>query len=311
MKFLVVGVGALGSVYLAFLSRAGHRAVGLLKKGRVLQNISVEGIWGTFEQRVKVIDDLSLLDFEPDLVILTVKSYDTEQALKTIEPLQKGKSLLLVAQNGYGNYEKAVELFGEGRVILARVIFGAQLLGWGHVKVTVCGDDVVIGDPIHKVDETLLQELAKTFQRAGIPTRYDREVYRHLWDKILYNCALNPLGALFQKRYGELVENPYTKELMDYVIEEAFEVIKAHSIPTFWDAPHLYKEHFYRRLVPPTAEHHPSMLEDLRRGKTEIDALNGALVELGRQKGLALPTNWTIVKLIKAQERFNLGLVHL
>ncbi|MEN3028477.1 MAG: 2-dehydropantoate 2-reductase [Aquificaceae bacterium] len=204
-----------------------------------------------------------------------------------------------------------MELFGEGKVILARVIFGAQLLQWGHVKVTVCGDDVVIGDPLRRLDEALLQELANTFQKAGIPTRYDEEVYKHLWDKILYNCALNPLGALFRKKYGELAENPYTKELMDHIIEEAFEVIKAHSIPTFWDTPQLYKEHFYRRLIPPTAEHYPSMLEDLRRGKTEIDALNGALVELGKQKGLILPTNQTIVKLIKAQERFNLGSVYL
>lgn len=311
MKFLIVGVGALGSVYLAFLNKAGHIAVGLVKKGKSLQNINVEGIWGTFEQGVKAIYDLSSLDFEPDLIILTVKSYDTEQALKTIEPLRKGKSLLMVAQNGYGNYEKGVELFGEGRVILARVIFGAQLLQWGHVKVTVCGDDVVIGDPLRRLDEALLQELANTFQKAGIPTRYDEEVYKHLWDKILYNCALNPLGALFRKKYGELAENPYTKELMDHIIEEAFEVIKAHSIPTFWDTPQLYKEHFYRRLIPPTAEHYPSMLEDLRRGKTEIDALNGALVELGKQKGLILPTNQTIVKLIKAQERFNLGSVYL
>ncbi|MEN3028476.1 MAG: 2-dehydropantoate 2-reductase [Aquificaceae bacterium] len=107
MKFLIVGVGALGSVYLAFLNKAGHIAVGLVKKGKSLQNINVEGIWGTFEQGVKAIYDLSSLDFEPDLIILTVKSYDTEQALKTIEPLRKGKSLLMVAQNGYGNtYEK-------------------------------------------------------------------------------------------------------------------------------------------------------------------------------------------------------------
>ncbi|MFN7064925.1 MAG: ketopantoate reductase family protein [Aquificaceae bacterium] len=127
MKFLVVGVGALGSVYLSFLSRAGYKAVGLLKKGKRLERIRVEGIWGSFEQEVKAIDSLDLLDFEPDLVILTVKAYDTERTLKDIERLSKGRSLLMVAQNGYGNFEKAVGYFGGGRVILARVIFGATL----------------------------------------------------------------------------------------------------------------------------------------------------------------------------------------
>ena len=235
-----------------------------------------------------------------------VKSYDTERALKDIEPLSKEKSLLMVAQNGYGNYEKAIRLFGKGKVILSRVIFGAKLLEWGHVRITVCGDDVVIGDPSGIMEEGFLKDLAKLFSKAGIPTRYERDVYKYLWDKILYNCALNPLGALFERSYGELAKNPYTKELMDRMIEEAFEALRANSIETFWKGPEDYKRHFYERLIPPTADHYPSMLEDVKRGKTEIDALNGALVELAKEKGLKVPTNEMIVKLIRAKERFNL-----
>ncbi len=305
MKFLVVGVGALGSTYLAFLSRAGYKAVGLLKKGKKLQSIKVEGIWGEFTQEIKAIDKLDALDFEPDITLLTVKSYDTTQALKDIERLKDTKSLLMVAQNGYGNYERAIEVFGKGRVILARVIFGAELLEWGRVRITVCGDDVVIGDPEGIIEESFLKDLAETFSSAGIPTRYEGEVYKYLWDKILYNCALNPLGAIFETTYGRLASNVYTKELMDKILEEAFEVIKANTIPTFWQNVEEYKRHFYQRLIPPTAEHYPSMLGDVKRGKTEIDALNGALLELGRSKGITLPVNEVVVKLIKAKELFN------
>ncbi len=305
MKFLVVGVGALGSTYLAFLSRAGYKAVGLLKKGKKLQSIKVEGIWGEFTQEIKAIDKLDALDFEPDITLLTVKSYDTTQALKDIEMLKDTKSLLMVAQNGYGNYERAIEVFGKGRVILARVIFGAELLEWGRVRITVCGDDVVIGDPEGIIEESFLKDLAETFSSAGIPTRYEGEVYKYLWDKILYNCALNPLGAIFETTYGRLASNVYTKELMDNILEEAFEVIKANTIPTFWQNVEEYKRHFYQRLIPPTAEHYPSMLGDVKRGKTEIDALNGALLELGRSKGITLPVNEVVVKLIKAKELFN------
>ncbi len=305
MKFLVVGVGALGSTYLAFLSRAGYKAVGLLKKGKKLQSIKVEGIWGEFTQEIKAIDKLDALDFEPDITLLTVKSYHTTQALKDIEMLKDTKSLLMVAQNGYGNYERAIEVFGKGRVILARVIFGAELLEWGRVRITVCGDDVVIGDPEGIIEESFLKDLAETFSSAGIPTRYEGEVYKYLWDKILYNCALNPLGAIFETTYGRLASNVYTKELMDKILEEAFEVIKANTIPTFWQNVEEYKRHFYQRLIPPTAEHYPSMLGDVKRGKTEIDALNGALLELGRSKGITLPVNEVVVKLIKAKELFN------
>lgn len=270
MKFLVVGVGALGSVYLAFLSKAGHTAVGLLKKGRRLESVRIEGIWGEFEQEVRTIDSLESLDFEPDLTILTVKSYDTEEALRNIETLREGKSFLMVAQNGYGNYEKAVNVFGRGRVILARVIFGAELLEWWKVRITVCGDDVVIGDPEGLIEEEFLRSVAKTFNGASIPTRYEREVYKFLWDKILYNCALNPLGALFEKTYGELASNIHTRKLMDRILEEAFEVIKANSIPTFWHSVEEYRKHFYERLVPPTADHYPSMLRDIKKEEQRL-----------------------------------------
>ncbi len=304
MKFLIVGVGALGSVYLSFLTRAGYQAVGLVKRGKALDFIRVEGIWGSFQQRVKTVDSLDSLDIKPDLIILTVKAYDTERALEDIKEL-KDKALLMVAQNGYGNYEKAVRYFGEGRVILSRVIFGAKLLDWGHVKITVCGDDVVLGDPSGKMEEDFLKDLAKSFSKAGIPTRYERDVYKYLWDKILYNCALNPLGALFEKTYGELANNPYTKQIMDSVIEEVFDVIRASQIPTFWKDAEEYKRHFYENLIPPTAQHYPSMLEDIKKGKTEIDALNGALVELGEKTGIKAYTNQLIVKLIKAKEKFS------
>ena len=74
-----------------------------------------------------------------------------------------------------------------GGGILSRVIFGAKLLEWGHVRITVCGDDVVIGDPSGIMEEGFLKGLAKLFSKAGIPTRYESDVYKYLWDMILYN----------------------------------------------------------------------------------------------------------------------------
>ena len=302
MRVLVVGVGAIGSVYLAFLTRAGHAAAGLVKKGRRVEKIRVEGIWGDFETPVRTVEDLLELDFEPELVILSVKSYDTERALEILEGLNWEGAYLLVAQNGYGNYEKAVSVLGEGKVILARVIFGSEVLEPGHIRITVCADDVVIGDPSGRIKESLLQDLASTFTEAGIPTRFEREVYKYLWDKIIYNSALNPLGALLETNYGSLAENPYTRELMDRIIEEIFDVLKAAKIETFWKSTEDYRKVFYERLIPPTAAHYPSMLRDVKKGRTEIDSLNGAVCELGRKFGVPTPTNEFITKMVKAKE---------
>ncbi len=304
-RFLVVGVGAIGGAYLAFLSRKGINVAGLVKKGRKIERIKVEGIWGNFETNVKTYDVPEEVPFIPDIIIISVKSYDTEKALKQIKNLVGENTYIMIAQNGYGNYEKAVELFGEGKVILSRIIFGSKVLDKGRIKITVSADDVVIGDPCGKIDENFLKDLAEFFTEVGIPTRYEREVYKYLWDKIIYNSALNPLGALFEVNYGKLAENPYTKEIMDRIIDEIFEVLKVGDIETFWESSEEYKKVFYEKLIPPTAEHYPSMLEDIKRGKTEIDSLNGAIVKLGKKLGISTPINEFITKLIKAKELFN------
>ncbi|EDP75786.1 2-dehydropantoate 2-reductase [Hydrogenivirga sp. 128-5-R1-1] len=307
MRFLVVGVGAIGSSYFAFLTRAGHEAVGLVKRGRKLKNLSVRGIWGEFEVPVKTVESPSELGLTPEVVILSVKSYDTRRALENIREAVGRNTLIMIAQNGYGNYETAVELYGEGKVILARVIFGSEVLEPGSIRITVSADDVVIGDPAGIVKEDYLKDLAHTFTEAGIPTRYEREVYKFLWDKIIYNCALNPLGALLEVNYGTLAENPHTRELMDRIVEEVFEVTRSAGIETFWKTAEEYLKVFYERLIPPTSAHYPSMLADVKKGKTEIDALNGAICRLGSKYGVATPTNRVITELVKAKELLNQG----
>ena len=305
MKVLVVGVGAIGSAYLAFLSRTGHDAFGLTKRGRKIESMRVEGIWGEFEVPVKTVEGPKELPFTPELIIVSVKSYDTEEALRSVKGIVGEDTLLMIAQNGYGNYEKAVGLYGEGKVILARVIFGSELISPGHIRITVSADDVVIGDPSGKLSEEKLKKLARSFTDAGIPTRYEREVYKYLWDKIIYNCALNPLGALLEVNYGTLAKNPHTRNLMDRIIDEVFEVTRCAGIETFWEKAENYRKVFYEELIPPTSAHYPSMLRDIKRGKTEIDSLNGAIAELGRRCGADTPVNNVITELVKAKELIN------
>ncbi len=302
MRILIVGVGAIGSTFLAFLSRAGYKVQGLLRENSArIESIEVEGIWGSFSVEVDTTPDLEEVT-SPDLIILSVKSYDTESALKRIEPLVSDTSYILIAQNGYGNYERAVEIYGEDRVLLSRIIFGARRESRSRVRITVSADDVIVGNPSPAVPDSVAQQVANILKTSGIPARYEREVYKFLWDKILYNCALNPLGALLEVNYGYLASNPHTRAIMDRVIEEIFEVSSSKGIQSFWKSAREYINHFYDRLIPPTEAHFPSMLEDIKKGKTEIDSLNGAILKLGREAGIATPTNEMITMLVKAKE---------
>ncbi len=303
MKFLIVGVGAIGGAFLAFLSRAGYRCAGLVKPWRELDSIRVEGIWGEFRQKVNTVTRADQLDFEPDLIILSVKSYDTEEALGSVAELVKGGTRILIAQNGYGNYERACSMFGKDRVILSRIIFGSEVVERGRIRITVCADDVILGDPSGAVDEGFIRGIADAMNTAGIPARYDPRVYEYLWAKITYNCALNPLGAILEVNYGWLADHIPTRKIMDAIIEEVFSVLKAHRIKTLWDDPEEFRKVFYEKMIPPTREHYPSMLTDIKKGKTEIDSLNGAVGRLGEEKGVNTPVNITITELVRAKER--------
>ena len=306
---LITGLGALGTVFATMLKKAGH-TVHALTREKYLSALAdrrtqVTGIWGGHEATLdgihSSIDPLRGISF--DLIILTVKSYDTATAIEQVRPLVGKDTLVMVAQNGYGNYETVSGAVGKDHTLLARVIFGVKLLAPGRAEVTVIADDVRIGQPHNAVDPDRIKAIASSINAAGIPTAYAGNVAAILWDKILYNAALNPLGAVLECTYGQLAENAGTRQVMDRIIDEIFEVANAHGMPLNWKSPEEYRKHFYTKLVPPTAKHFPSMFYDVKAGKRlEIDALNGAVVRLAREKGITVPVNETITQLIKTKE---------
>lgn len=306
---LITGLGALGTVFATMLNKAGH-TVHALTRDKYLSVLAdrrtrVSGIWGEHEAVLdgihSSIDPIKKLSF--DLIILTVKSYDTASAIEQVRPLVGKQTLVIVAQNGYGNYETVTAIVGKEHALLARVIFGVKLPAPGRAEVTVIADDVRIGHPHNAVDPDRIKAVASAINAAGIPTSYAENVAAILWDKILYNAALNPLGAVLECSYGQLAEEPGTRLIMDQIINEIFLVAQAHSMPLNWKTPEEYREHFYKKLVPPTAKHFPSMYYDVKAGKRlEIEALNGAIVRLAREKGISVPMNETITALIKVKE---------
>jgi len=306
---LIAGLGALGTVFATMLKKAGH-TVHALTKDKYLpvladKRLCITGIWGDHEAQLDgiyaTIDPLKSISF--DLIILTVKSYDTAAAVEQVKPLVGKGTFVIAAQNGYGNYETVAAAVGKEHALLARIIFGVKLPVPGRAEVTVIADDVRIGQPDHMVNPDRVKAIAAAINAAGIPTSYAGNVAAILWDKILYNAALNPLGAVLECTYGKLAEHAETRQIMDQIIDEIFVVAQAHGMPLNWKTAEEYRAHFYTRLVPPTAKHFPSMYYDMQAGKRlEIDALNGAIVKLAREMNINVPVNEAITLLIKAKE---------
>lgn len=311
---LITGLGALGTVFATLLKKAGHNVYALTKEKYLPMlsdgKLNVTGIWGEHQAIIEgvfgSVDQLK--NKKLDLIIVAVKSYDTKSAIEQVKALVGKNTLVISAQNGYGNYETIAEAVGREHTLLARIIFGAKRQGPGKAEVTVIADDVRIGQPEGAVNTARIEEFAAVFSQAGIPTQYAGNIEAILWDKILYNAALNPLGAILECTYGQLAEQEETCRLMNAIIDEIFLVARAHNKPLNWNSSEEYKNHFYTKLVPPTAKHYPSMYYDVKAGKTlEIDALNGAIVKLAVQKGIAVPVNETITRMLRAKEHFSVS----
>ena len=311
MRVLVAGAGALGSVFGGFLRRAGLEVTLLGRAAHldaiVRNGLRIDGIWGTHQvDGFAVATEPAALRGSFDLMLVSVKSYDTPAVAAAVAPLLAAGGVAISLQNGLGNVEALEAAVGVERTLGARVIFGAVVAAPGHARVTVFADPTAVGAlaPGQQPErDAAARRWAETIDRAGVPTIATDCLAALLWAKVFYNAALNPLGALLGAHYGALPEHPESRALMDRVIDEAFDVARAENVVLPWASAADYQQEFYGRLVPATYDHRSSMLQDLERGRrTEIDAINGAVWRRGAARGINTPVNETLTRLMHAAE---------
>ena len=267
----------------------------------------VDGLFGTHRvSGLTCTSDARTLAGRYAAILLTVKAFDTAAAAAEVAPFLAPDGVLMSLQNGLGNVEAAARVVGAARVLGGRVIFGAELVRPGHARVTVFADPVLIGAPDAR-DARLSAAAARwaaALDRAGVPAAATDRIVATLWEKVLYSAALNPLGALRGLTYGALAADADGRAVMDCVIAEAFAVARAEGVALAWADDAAYREVFYGRLVPSTAAHRSSMLQDLERGRrTEIDAINGAVAARGAVRGVPARANEALTHLVRARER--------
>ncbi|MCL4478202.1 MAG: 2-dehydropantoate 2-reductase [Deltaproteobacteria bacterium] len=315
MKILIVGSGAIGSVLGGFIHKAGGD-VTLAGRGEHIraiksQGLHITGIWGEYNlKNIKSMEPREALNPDHrdqfDTILMCVKSYDTGAAIKAYMRLLKKDGICVSFQNGMGNMETIAQAIGDQRTGGARVIFGSEIVKPGHVNVTVYADQIVVGPYKLEIfqNKERLYEIASVIDKTGIPSYYMDDVYPHLWAKMFYNCPLNPLGAILRLTYGELIKHEEIKAIMNEIVKEAFAAAKGIGVNLPFNNYTDFMQVFYDVLVPSTAGHRASMLQDIEKGKkTEIDAINGAVVMYGERLGISVEINKTMVRLIKALEK--------
>jgi 2-dehydropantoate 2-reductase len=310
--YLIYGAGAIGSVLGAFLHKIGSRVTyaGRGEHFRVFseKGLRITGIWGEHFVPAEDVQILSIpaLNKQFSIILLCVKSKDTEAAAAEAAPLLKEGGIMVSIQNGLNNWEAIARLVGEDRTVGARVIFGGEIPDPGHARVTVNADDVLLGEPFLPVNRPLLVALQEDLSLSSIPCRIvsKDDIWAAIWGKVLYNCSLNPLGALLEVPYGKLGENAETRGIIKVIIEEIFHVMRAKGVKVPYQDADEYYHYLMERQLPPTVGHRASMLQDILLGRqTEIDALNGAISQYAREYGISAPCNDLLTALIKFKEK--------
>lgn len=299
MKLLVVGPGAMGTLFAGLLADGGHEVWLLGRRADVVEAIAHKGVsWirGNSRNTANVRPILQAAEAWPvDLVLIFVKAYDTLQAARDALPAMEADSVALTLQNGLNNVEAIASVVGRDRTLAGVTAYGATLLSSGLVRHGGEGE-TIIGELDGRETERL-KRVADAFRKSGIRTEVSRHIDRLIWGKLILNAAINPLTALLRMRNGQLLSQQETRALMATLALEGASVVSAKGISLPYENP-VEKVEMVCRL---TASNRSSMLQDVDKGRqTEIDWINGAVVREGRALGVLTPVNWTIVQLIKA-----------
>ena len=294
-NILIVGTGALATLFAARLTQAGYRVtlLGTWKEGidALRKNgarlIDTNGNEQQFE--VSATDDpRECLGAQYALVL--VKAWQTERAAGQLKECLTDDGLAVTLQNGLGNHETLTRSLGLNRVALGSSTTGATLLGPGLVK---AGGEGVISIERNPA----LDPIEAALRSANFNVQIVDDAQSLIWGKLVINAAINPLTALLQITNGELLNRPAAREMMAELACEAAQVAKAENVGLPFSDPVKATEDVARK----TAANHSSMLQDvLRHAPTEIDAICGAVVKTAQKHGINAPANWACWKLIQA-----------
>jgi len=299
VKIAIIRPGAMGCLFASLLDEAGHQ-VWLLdrspERARELarSGVRIEGIGGRRIVHPRVAARAADIG-GVDLVFMWVKAYDTASAAESMADLLAERTQVITLQNGYGNAETIQRFASPSQVITGATSHGATYLGVGQVRHAGAGD-TAIGRLGAEADDRVRQ-VAALLTKAGIETGVSARIEGALWRKLVINAAINPLTAIARLRNGQLLESPETLKLLDAVVEEAKGILSRAKV----DLPGPDVGEQVRAVCRATAANQSSMLQDVERGRrTEIEAINGALVALATDVGLGAPVNELLTNLVSA-----------
>lgn len=295
MELLIVGTGALGSLFAARFAQAGYAVtmLGTWKEG--LEAIRAHGVLFTDSNGDQHQLPVHATDNPRECVgvknaLVLVKAWQTQRVARQLKECLSEAGIAITLQNGLGNRETLIQSLGPDRVALGITTTGATLLGPGSVKAGGEGTISIERNPA-------LGPLEKALRSADFDVHSVDDANSLAWGKLVINSAINPLTALLRVPNGELLQRASAREVMAGLARETARVAYAEQIELPFRDPVAAAEDVARK----TAANQSSMLQDVLRGaRTEIDAICGAVVHYGEKYQIPTPANWDCWKLVGA-----------
>lgn len=291
MKIIILGAGAIGSLYGAKLSKIND--VTLISRKKHVDRINKGGLKVTGEENrvYKLKAKTSINKIENDtLIILTSKVTGSQKAIKPILNLIKKDTIILCLQNGLRSEEIVKEIVGDKCLVLRAITaVGATFLKSGEVQFNNLS--------YTKIEKSSVsQKLVDNFNECGLKANVSKNLKEDIWKKLIINCVLNPTSAILRIDNGATADEKLNP-LKTAILNECLKVADKEGVDVGIDSIETINKAIKG------SKNLSSMHQDLLKGKkTEIDYLNGVVVELGKKYGIKCPVNEGLVMIIKGIE---------
>ncbi len=299
MRIAVMGSGGVGGYFGGLLAAHGEDVTFVARGAHLLaiqdRGLEVNSTIGSFHVRdAQATDDPAKIG-PVDVVMFSVKSWDTRSAAEAIRPLVAGETVVISLQNGVDNEDELAEVLGPKHVAGGVAYVTSIIASPGVIQQSGTIARLVFGE-LDGQRTPRMEAFYDACRAAGINAELSNDTLKAIWTKFLYICAWGGVGTLTRQPIGPVLGDPDTRELFRRVMEEAEAVARAKGVAL---DPDIVERHLaLADSVAPGLK--PSMLVDLERGnRLEVAWLNGAVARIGRQVGVETPVNTFIFAALK------------